>query len=122
MKATITIEARYLFANSEVSLTVLPATVFVKIDADGKEEVMQLDRTSAKGDTVTHIWQTLYNEARVYNDAAKHESRPTRRYALIATCAALSDMAATVARTCEESELDDVELWATYVELYRIGK
>ena len=49
MKATITTEARYLFAKSEVSLVVLPATVFVKIDADGnEEEVMHLDRTSAK--------------------------------------------------------------------------
>ena len=119
MKATITTEARYLFAKSEVSLVVLPATVFVKIDADGnEEEVMHLDRTSAKGDTATHIWQTLYNEARKYNKAALREARPPRRCALLAMCAALSDMAATVARTCEESEFDDVEQWATYVELY----
>lgn len=119
MKATIITEARYLFAKSEVSLTVLPATVFVKVDADGnEEEVLQIDRTSAKGNTATHLWQTLYNEARDYNKAAQHETRPPRRYALLAMCAALSDMAATIARTCEESELDDVELWATYVELY----
>lgn len=114
MKATIATEARYFFAKFEVSLVVCPATVFIKIDVNGNEvEVIQIDRTSAKGDTVTHLWQTLYNEARNYNKAT-----PPRRYGLLAICAALSDMAATVARTCEESELDDVELWATYVELY----
>ena len=119
MKATIATEARYLFAKSEVSLVVCPETVFVKINADEhEEEVLQINRTSAKGDSATHLWQTLYNEARNYNKAALREARPPRRCALLAMCAALSDMAATVARTCEESELDDVEQWATYVELY----
>lgn len=119
MKATIATEARYLFAKSEVSLVVCPATVFIKIDADGNEvEVIQIDRTSAKGDTVTHLWQTLYNEARNYNKAAQREATPPRRYGLLAICAALSDMAATVARTCEESELDNVDEWETYLDLY----
>lgn len=73
MKATITTEARYLFAKSEVSLVVL----FVKINADEhEEEVLQINRTSAKGDSATHLWQTLYNEARNYNKAALREARP----------------------------------------------
>ena len=119
MKATIATEARYLFAKSEVSLVVCPETVFVKIDADEHEvEDIQSDRTSAKGDTVTHLWQTLYNEARNYNKAAQHEARPPRRYELLAICAALSDMAATVARTCEEADLDDVDQWETFLDLY----
>lgn len=119
MEATITTEARYLFAKFEVSLVVCPATVFVKINADEhEEEVLQINRTSAKGDTVTHLWQTLYNEARNYNKAAQREARPPRRYALLAMCAALSDMAATVARTCEETDLDDVDQWETFLDLY----
>ena len=119
MKATITTEARYLFAKSEVSLVACPETVFVKINADGhEEEVIQINHTSVKGDTVTHIWQTLYNEARNYNKAALREAPPSRRCARLAMCAALSDMAATVARTCEETECDEVDEWETYIDLY----
>lgn len=82
MEATITTKAHYLFAQSEVSLVVCPATVFVKINADEhEEEVLQINRTSAKGDTVTHLWQTLYNEARNYNKASQHEARAPLRSA-----------------------------------------
>jgi hypothetical protein len=114
MTATITTTARYLFAEATCELTVTTTSVIVDIAADSGSESVVLNRCD-KAATVTNLWQAVYNVARRFNVAAQHEARPSCRYELLASCAALSDMAATVTALGMESELEDIDEWNTFV-------